>query len=315
MRAFKERGDFLPGLGLALASTLSAACLPVLTRYGAQRIEPLLFCACTNAVAALSMLPLAWRQGSLAVLVARPYRGRLVVFSLLGGVGTSLALIYGLRRVNAISGVLLLQVEPIYSLALAGLLLGEVPTLIQALATLAILGAIGTVFGAAGALTVNRGTLALLLVPLLWQCSHVVALKLMPPLHPAQMTAARYGYGALVFFLLLAGVGMPEWRQLARPELVAPIIATGVISYALGALTWYGAIRRLSLSWTTALCVPGVPIFSVSFAILFLGERANGREIAGLALAVAGVVALILGGNPARGAAVTSLELPVPPGL
>jgi len=302
-------------MGLALVSTLSAACLPVLTRYSAQRIEPLLFCACTNAVAALSMLPLARRQGSLALLATRPYRIRLVVFSLLGGVGTSLALIYGLRRVNAISGVLLLQVEPIYSLVLAGLLLGEIPTAIQAVATLVIVAAIGTVFGAAGALTFNRGALALLLVPLMWQCSHVVALKLMPPLSPAQMTAARYGYGALVFGLLLATTGRVGWRQLEEPSLIAPMVAIGVISYALGALTWYGAISRLSLSWTTALCVPGVPIFSVSFAILFLGERASGREIAGLVLAVIGVVVLILGGNAGRGATARSLELPVPPGL
>jgi len=296
-----------------LVSTVSAACLPVLTRYSAQRIEPLLFCACTNAVAALSMLPLVCRQGSLALLTARPYRFRLVIFSLLGAVGTSLALIFGLRRVSAISGVLLLQVEPIYSLVLAGVLLGEVPTPIQAVATLIILGAIAVVFGA-GALTFNRGALALLGVPLMWQCSHVVALKLMPPLTPAQMTAARYGYGALVFGFLLAVAGAPDWRQLGQPDLILPVVATAVIPYALGALAWYGAISRLSLSWTTALCVPGVPILSVSFAILFLGERAKEQELVGLVLAVAGVVALILGGNPDRATA-QNLELPVPPGL
>jgi len=123
------------GIAMALASTVAAALTPVLTRYGAQHIEPLVFCAGTNLAAAAAMLPLLAAQGGVGQIFARAYRARLIAFAFLGSVSTSLALIYGLRHASAIAGVLLLQTEPVYSLMLTGLILGEVPTLAQVGAT------------------------------------------------------------------------------------------------------------------------------------------------------------------------------------
>jgi drug/metabolite transporter (DMT)-like permease len=73
-----------------------------------------------------------------------------------------------------------------------------------------------------------------------------------------------------------------------------------VFIYFFGALTWYGAISRLSLAWTTALVVPGIPLLSILFAVIFLGEHATRREVFGILVAIGGVLGLVLGADAHR---------------
>jgi drug/metabolite transporter (DMT)-like permease len=303
------------GIAMALASTVAAALTPVLTRYGAQHIEPLVFCAGTNLAAAAAMLPLLAAQGGIGQLFARACRARLIAFAFLGSVSTSLALIYGLRHASAIAGVLLLQTEPVYSLMLTGLILGEVPTPAQVGATVMILGGISSAYLGAGAVTLGWGAMLIALTPLMWQSSHIISLRLMPPLSPTFMTTARFTYSSLMLSALLMAAHPHDFMRMAHVDIALPIIATGLLSYAAGAYTWYGAISRLSLSWTTAVSVPGVPLLSVAFAIIFLGERATLRELVGLGVAVCGIVVLIVGADPRRRGTVQALEVPTPPGI
>ena len=88
--------------------------------------------------------------------------------------------------------------------------------------------------------------------------------------------------------------------ELRDPRLLMVILATGFFVYFLSALTWYGAISRLSLSWTTALVVPGVPLISMVFAMVFLGEHPTSHEVIGVLIAISGVLALVLGADPHR---------------
>ena len=46
--------------------------------------------------------------------------------------------------------------------------------------------------------------------------------------------------------------------------------------------------------------MPGIPILSILFAVMFLGERATTREVGGIPIAVGGVLVLILGADPHR---------------
>jgi drug/metabolite transporter (DMT)-like permease len=88
--------------------------------------------------------------------------------------------------------------------------------------------------------------------------------------------------------------------QLADPGVIAVVGATGLFVYFLGSLSWYAAISRLSLAWTTALVVPGIPLLSILFAVTFLGEHASGRELIGIVIAVSGVIALVSGADAHR---------------
>lgn len=290
---------FALGLALAFSTTVTAALQPVVIRYGAVRIDALLYCAGAVIVAGAVAAPLLYRRGELGALFSLRYAPRLACLSMSGTVMTSLALTYGLRRIGAVAGVLLLQSEPIYSLLLTTLVIRERPSPRQLLATAAIIAGIASVLDSGGAFSPVYAAILILLTPLFWQAAHVLSLPVMPPLTPTCITGARYIYAAILFaFVLAADPG--RLGALADVTTLTVIVVTGLLINFAGSLTWYGAISRLSLSWTTALVIPGVPLLSIIFAILFLGEQATWRELAGISIAVSGVLALMLWADPYR---------------
>ena len=131
---------------MAAVSTASGALLPIVFRYGATHIDPLLFCSGSAVVAAVCAVSLMRRGQRFATVLDRRYRWPLVAISLVGTFMPSLAMVYGLRRVNAIAGVLLLQTEPIYSLLIAMLVVGEAPSMRQLIATAVLLAGVLPVF-------------------------------------------------------------------------------------------------------------------------------------------------------------------------
>ena len=288
------------GLLFAISNVTISALQPVITRYAALRIDPLLFCASSVMIAAGCAATVLTCTGEIGVLFELRYLPRLFAISMAGTVATTLALIYGLRKIDAVAGVILLEIEPVYSLILATAFLKERPSSRQLLATVIILTAIGYVFGGGGAFRPFYAALLILLTPFFWQSSHVLSLKVMPPLTPSVITGARYVYAAIALLAILLG---REHSSLAVPAVagvIVPVVFTGAFVYFMGSFTWYGAISRLSLAWTTALVIPAVPIVSLIFAMIFLGERPSAHELAGIASAVIGILALVLGSDARR---------------
>jgi len=291
---------FRIGLALAITNTIIGASQPALTRWGAVHLDPLLFCTGAVVVAAVCSAIAMLRHRELGLLIDRRFRMRLLAVSMVGTVATSLTLTFGLTRIDAIAGTILLQTEPVYSLILATILIGERPSWRQLLATATILLGIGSVFDAAGEFSPLWAAGLVFCTPLMWQASHVMGLKIMPPLSPITVTAGRMIYGAFALAAILL-IGRPATlAQLSSPTAVAVILAAGFFVYFLSSLTWYGAISRLSLAWTTALVVPGIPMLSILFAVMFLGESATRREIIGVMIAISGVLALVLGADAHR---------------
>jgi drug/metabolite transporter (DMT)-like permease len=297
------------GIAMAALCTITAATQPALMRFGATRLDPMLFAAGCAVVATLCVMPVVYARGELSMLVDRRYRMRLLLLSIIGTVVTTLTLIFGLRRIDAVAGTLLLQSEPVYSLLLATLFAGERPTLRQLAATAIIVTGIVSAIGASSS-SYPPAWAAMLVAgtPLLWQTSHVLSLPVMPPLSPVCMTGARYGYAAIVLTLALAVVNPHALGQLADPVVLGTIVATGVVCYFLASLAWYAAISRLSLAWTTALVIPGIPLLSILCAIVFLGERATRRDLIGIFVSISGVLLLVLGAEGVRRVPVTSAE-------
>ena len=291
---------FRVGLLFSIINTIIGAGQPVITRYGAVHVDPLLFCTGAVVFASICTVPVLGYRGELGLLVDRRYRVRLFVMAMLGTVMTSLTLTYGLTRISAVAGVLLMQTEPVYSLLVATIFVGERPSVRQLLATATILVGIGSVFGTGGAFWPLWAAGLIFLTPLFWQVSHVVGLKIMPPLTPSSVTGGRFLYGSIMLTVLLLVFRRESLVQLANPTSLGAILLTGFFVYFISALTWYGAISRLSLAWTTALVVPGIPLLSILFAVLFLGERATMREVVGILISVSGVIALVLGADPHR---------------
>ena len=140
----------------------------------------------------------------------------------------------------------------------------------------------------------------LFVTPLFWQTSHVISLGVMPPLSEICVTGARNIFAAVALLAILLVSDPHAIAGLADGRTLAVIFVTGAFVYVFGSLTWYGAINRLSLAWTTALTIPGVPLLSFMFAIVFLGEHPSGRELGGMLVAVAGVLFLVLGADAGR---------------
>lgn len=286
---------------MAALCTVAAATQPALIRFGATRANPMLFAAGCPLVATLCVLPVVYARGELPMLVDRRYRMRLLTLSIIGTVVTTLTLIFGLRRIDAVAGTLLLQSEPVYSLLLATLFAGERPTSRQLIATaIIVVGIASAVGGSSSSYSPAWAAMLVAATPLLWQTSHVLSLPVMPPLSPLCMTAARYGYASIVLTLALAAVNPYAVVQLREPAVLVTIVATGVICYFLASLAWYAAITRLSLAWTTALVIPGIPLLSILCAIVFLGERATLRDVVGILVSICGVLLLVLGAEGAR---------------
>jgi drug/metabolite transporter (DMT)-like permease len=286
---------------MAVLCTVTAATQPALMRFGATRLNPLLFAAGCSVVATLCVLPVVYARGELSRLVDRRYRMRLLTLSIIGTVVTTLTLVFGLRRIDAVAGTLLLQSEPVYSLLLATLFAGERPTLRQLAATAIIVtGIVSAIDAGRGAFSPAWAAMLVAGTPLFWQTSHVLSLPVMPPLSPLCMTGARYGYAAVVLTLALAAVDPHAIRQLSDPVVLEAIVGTGVICYFLASLAWYAAISRLSLAWTTALVIPGIPLLSILCAILFLGEHATRRDLIGIVISILGVLLLVLGADGVR---------------
>jgi len=107
---------------------------------------------------------------------------------------------------------------------------------------------------------------------------------------------------------VFAVAGFPSSGQLLQPGALAAIVLTGMVINFLGSLSWYAAISRLSLTWTTAVVVPGGPLLSVLFAVSLLGERVHARQMIGIATAICGVLTLVFAADGNRVDAAESIE-------
>ncbi len=295
---------------MAAATTAIAALQPVAMRFGATATAPLIFGALAVGSAALCATLVLGLRGKLPQLTARKYAPRLFLLSISGTLATTLLLIYGLQKIDAVAGVILLEAEPIYSLILASAFLHERPSRRQLLATITILAGIGSVLGAGRAFSPLYAAALVFLTPLFWQISHVISLRLMPPLEPLTVTGARYIYSAIVLLPCAALIDYSLLPQLGF-EIILSGCLTGAFVYFLGSLIWYGAISRLSLAWTTALVIPGVPILSFAFAILLLDEHPTVHEIVGIAIAIAGVAALVTAKGARRAVTIEAAHQPI----
>src|ERR1700687_972413 len=231
---------FQIGLTLCIINTIIGAAQPVITRWGAVNLDPLLFCTGAVVFATICTVPLLYFSGELRLVVDPRYRARLFVMSMTGTVMTSLTLTYGLTRLGAVAAVLLLQTEPVYSLVLSTIFVGERPSARQLLATVLVLVGIGSVFGAGDSFSPVWAVALVFVTPLFWQASHVVGLKMMAALTPISLTGGRFLYASIVLTAMLLIARRDSLAQLADPTAAGVVLVTGFFIYFLSALTWYG---------------------------------------------------------------------------
>ena len=284
------------GLGFAGLCALNGAFVAPVARLTTERGDPLFVAAVTTLFGGLIAAVVLAVRGQLGAVL----RGRdAFVLALLGALGTmlpNLLFFVGTSRTSAIDAVLCLQVEPVYSLLLAWLVLGHRLTLRRVLSAAALLvGISGAVSGAS--IADPLGIAMLLATPLAWQLSHLLVLRRLRTTPPEQLTGARYMWGGLWLGLAAALISAVSGRTLlpasaAEAQLPALALQGVVLSYG-GTLLWYQAIARLDLARATAIVVPSIPLLALGTAFGIVGEVPSLRQVLGLCLAAAGVLAFV----------------------
>lgn len=275
------------GLGFAGAEILAVGLVPAFSKYAVGRVDPLLYSAVAVTIAGCVAVALAAWRGELGRIV----RGDLVVWlvpiAVLGTTATTLCLFYGARLTDGVSTALLLQVEPVYSLLLVKVFWRRTASRRQVLGTALVMAGISLVLYD-GTLKIGLGGILIMLAPLGWQLSHVLALRVMPQTGPYAMTAARYVYGGAGLVLVQLMFGRSSASSLGS-EGAAMALFQGVVLFFCGTLFWYETIRRLELARATALVAPCEPLMSLILVWLLLGGVPSLWQAAGCLLLAPGM--------------------------
>lgn len=286
------------GLLFAGLCALNGAFVPAFAVLTTERAGALFVATASSLFAALAALAVLAARGEVRVLVQRREGPWLLAIGLLGTALAHTLFFLGASRTSAIEAALCLQVEPVYSLLAARVLLGQPFTRRRLAASAVTLAGIALAIGAHEA-KLSAGVPILLATPLCWQSSHIVVLRALPRISPPVLTGARYVYGGLLLALFF-GVSHfvnPGSASLPDPgtlrELLPLLALQGVVLAYVGTNLWYQAITRLDLPRTTAIVVPSIPLLSFGASFLLLGEVATPIQWAGLALTATGVLAFV----------------------
>ena len=282
------------GLVFAGLCALNGAFVPAVARLTSIRLDPLLVATVTSAFAGvLALAVLVWRR-EVDVLVGRTTGPRLALVGALGTAAAFFLFYAGARRTTAIEAALCLQAEPVYSIFAAWIGLGHRPTVRRALAVAVLLAGLALALGARE-MSASAGVWLILATPFCWQLSHLVVLRGLQGVTPPVLTGARYVYGGLlllVCWLAFGGTGGAADAATLRAALPLLAVQGTVLSY-LGTIVWYAAIARLDLARTTAIVVPSIPVLSLAASFVLLGEVPTLRQVVGMALTAAGVLAFV----------------------
>lgn len=285
--------DVSLGLAFGLAAALAWGAQAVVARSGALLGYSALDLVVLRYIAAgLALAPFAWR--SRAVLVRIGLK-RLLVLAFAGGVGNALLFNGGVVYAPASHGGTIAPITSAVMGAVLGIpLLGEWPTrgrvvalgvIVIGVLLIGIDGITGSVPGA------WRGDLLLLATGTVWAAFTLLLRRWEVPALAGN--AAVCGLSALVVlppWLLLGAGAVPD---LPFRQALLQMVAQGLIASAL-ATTLYARAVGLMGGTRTACLTALVPVVAVVLSVLVLNEPVSVTKLAGVVLAVGGMLVAVI---------------------
>jgi drug/metabolite transporter (DMT)-like permease len=230
----------------------------------------------------------------LARLKGKDLRSMILV-GLLSGTTAPLLLFSGLRLSTAVNASLFGNLEPVFLVMLAVLVLGERFTQRHIVAGIAVLIGMVTISlrGFTDGLQWNAGDVLLVLASLAFAVGSIVFRKKLRHAQPHLVLFMRAVVAVSCFFLASPFISHPLIEEIrALPlSLVPVLIGFGFISRFLNVFTFYEALDRLPVT-TVSLVVNLTVIVSIAFAWLLLGEPISWYHILGGGLIVLGTLIL-----------------------
>jgi drug/metabolite transporter (DMT)-like permease len=241
-----------------------------------------------NLVAALLLVSLALfaTRRTPAVASPRPTRRQWLSLFTVGVIGGSVPFVLffeGLARAEATQASFIQKTLVIWVALLAVPLLHERLGRWHYLAIALLLAGQAWLVGSAGTIAFGAGEGMILAATLLWAVEVVYVKRLIGPLSPRLLAAARMGFGAAILIAwvgvtgkmgALTGLDAAQWRW---------ILLTGLLLTAYVA-TWYEALARAQ-----AVDVTAVLVFGAVITALLAGA------VDGVAVSVAGTLAIAAG--------------------
>ena len=274
----------LAGLGAAVLFGCSAPLISTLTGSGSVlSIAGMLYAGATVALLAVRLI----RGTRAETPVSRRDIPALAALTVLGGVVGPVALVLGLARLSAAAGSLLLNLEAVFTLAIAVLLGRE---------HLGRRGMVSAGLSIAGAVLLSEGSLAgaswiggalIALATLAWGIDNNLSqrLSLRDPLQIATLKAAGASLPMLGLALLLGHRFPPLPATLA-------LLVIGALGYGISIWLDLLALRDLGAA-REAVLFATAPFVGALFSLLVLGDAATPTLLLAAALMAAGVVLLL----------------------
>lgn len=267
-----------PSLAL-LSAALFGASTPAAKRLLGVGVDPWLLAGLLYLGSGLGLLVVrlaqrvSGRRTSEAPLQARdlPWLSGVV---LTGGVLAPVLLMYGLTRVTAAAGALLLNLEAIATLALAWLVFGEHADRRLVLGAAAIVAGAGLLSWRAGSMQGGLGVLAIAAACCAWAIDNNLTRKLSgaDPVHIAAVKGAVAGAVNLII-ALARGTPLPATPAIAEALLV------GLLGYGMSLVLFVLALRHLGTARTGAY-FSTAPFVGALIAVVMLGEPLTAQLLA-----------------------------------
>jgi drug/metabolite transporter (DMT)-like permease len=235
------------------------------------------------AMAALILLPIAWRSGALRGLPLR----WLALFAFFEITMPFPLIAFGEQRVSSSLAAILIAAVP---LVVAALSLrfdpGEQPTRTRFVGMLIGLGGVmalvGIDIGGQGSELV--GAAAVLAATFGYACGPLIAKRHLTTGDPLGPVAAALGI-ASVFLAPIAIAGFPTERP--SGDAVASVVVLGLVCTALGFLLFFRLIDEIGPSRATVITYVN-PVVALALGVAILGEQVTTGAVAGLLLILAG---------------------------
>lgn len=197
-------------------------------------------------------------------------------------------LFVGTKLTSGTNTGLLLQAEPIYSLLLGIIFLGEIIRSGQIWSTfLMVIGAMTIVYRGSG-VNLNLGDVLILLSPLMFQISHAIGKKLLNKgVDIFLILAGRQLYGGLML-LILAFIMNKSIINLFNSNNLLSASYLGLFSSVV-ALCWYSSIKKIPVSVASSF-LPLTALVSLMGSVFFLKEIVSIQQYIGFFFIVGGML-------------------------
>lgn len=211
-----------------------------------------------------------------------------ILLGLVGVFGFNLFFFLGMETTSAVSGALIMALNPLLTAVIAFFILSDRPSRRQMLAfPVAIIGVAIVVLGAGAQLRVSTGDIYILIANLSWAFYNVLVRKLMPTdVSGIASTAGIMTVGAIALTLVAIISGeqfiMPTMH--AGGALLVMTVAGGVLAY----IFWNAGITKLGPS-KAAIFLNLIPVTTIAIAALG-GVLPNLAQITGAVVVIGAVM-------------------------